>query len=146
MSFRGQFEHSLDAKDRLTVPSKFRAALADGVVLLKGLHPSVWVFSPDGYERFTERFLAELSPLGSRGRDMHLYFGANSFDEKLDSAGRIHLPKKLIEHAGLSEGPAVVVGAEDRFEIWSPDGWEKQDKRMDSEIVDIAESLATEGG
>jgi MraZ protein len=145
LSFRGQFEHSLDAKDRLTVPSKFRAALADGVVLLKGLHPSVWVFSPEGYERFTERFLADLSPLGSKGRDMHLYFGANSFDEKLDSAGRIHVPKKLIAHAGLSEGPAMVVGAEDRFEIWSATGWSEHEARMDSEIVEIAESLA-EGG
>ena len=145
MSFRGQFEHSLDAKDRLTVPSKFRAALTEGVVLLKGLHPSVWVFSPEGYDRFTERFLADLSPLGSKGRDMHLYFGANSFDEKLDSAGRIHLPRKLISHASLSEGPAMVVGAEERFEIWSPDGWAKHEARMDADIVEIAESLA-EGG
>ena len=128
------------------MPSKFRAALADGVVLLKGLHPSVWVFSPDGYERFTERFLGELNPLGSRGRDMRLYFASNSFDEKLDSAGRVHVPKKLIDHASLSEGPAVLVGADDWFEIWTPDGWSKQDARMDREITDIAETLAGEGG
>ena len=145
MSFRGQFEHSLDAKDRLTVPSKFRAALADGVVLLKGLHPSVWVFSPSGYERFTERFLGELNPLGSRGRDMRLYFASNSFDEKLDSAGRVRVPKKLLAHAGLSEGPAMVVGAEEWFELWKPEGWDAHEKRMDSEIAETAETLADGG-
>ena len=52
MSFLGQYEHNLDSKDRLTVPSRFRAALADGVVLAKGLDPSVWVRAR-GYERFT---------------------------------------------------------------------------------------------
>ena len=57
MSFLGQYEHNLDSKDRLTVPSRFRAALADGVVLAKGLEPSVWVFAPAGYERFTQQFL-----------------------------------------------------------------------------------------
>jgi MraZ protein len=145
VSFRGQFEHSLDAKDRLTVPSKFRAALADGVVLLKGLHPSVWVFSPEGYRRFTERFLGELNPLGSKGRDLRLYFSSNSFDDKLDSAGRVHVPRKLLDHAGLAEGPAMVVGADEWFEIWRPEGWSQHERRMDSEIVGIAETLA-EGG
>ena len=57
MSFLGQYEHNLDAKDRLTVPSRFRAALADGVVLAKGLDPSVWVFAPGGYENFMKTFL-----------------------------------------------------------------------------------------
>jgi MraZ protein len=142
LSFRGQFEHSLDAKDRLTVPSKFRAALADGVVLLKGLHPSVWVFSPEGFERFTERFLSGANPLGSKGRDTRLYFAGNSSDETLDSAGRVHVPRKLLDHAGLSEGPCVVVGADEWFEIWEPMGWSAHERRIDADIVDVAENLA----
>jgi len=145
LSFRGQFEHSLDAKDRLTVPSRFRAALADGVVLLKGLHPSVWVFSPEGYERFTQRFLGHTSPLGSKGRDMRLYFAGNSFDDTLDAAGRVRLPRKLIDHAGLAEGACVVVGADDWFEIWNPGSWVEHERRLNAEIADVAENLA-EGG
>jgi transcriptional regulator MraZ len=142
LSFRGQFEHTLDAKDRLTVPSKFRAALADGVVLLKGLHPSVWVFSPEGYESFTQRFLGQTNPLGSKGRDMRLYFAGNSFDDSLDSAGRIRVPKKLLEHASLSEGPCAIVGAEGWFEVWSPESWSAHEQRIDAQIVDVAENLA----
>ncbi len=119
MSFLGQYEHNLDAKDRLTVPSKFRAVLADGVVLAKGLDPSVWVFAPAGYERFTKGFLGETNPLGKRGRMLRRHFHGGAFDESLDSAGRIRLPKKLIEHADLGEGPCVIVGSDDWFEIWS---------------------------
>jgi MraZ protein len=145
MSFRGQFEHSLDAKDRLTVPSRFRAALADGVVLAKGLHPSVWVFSPEGYERFTQRFLGTTNPLGQKGRKMRVYFAGNSFDESIDSAGRIRIPKKLMEHASLSEGPCAVVGADEWFEIWTPDAWSSYEKDLDAEIADVAENLAEAG-
>ena len=142
MSFRGQFEHNLDAKDRLTVPSRFRAALADGVVLAKGLDPSVWVFSPDGYERFTERFLGETNPLGRRGRMMRRHFHGNSFDESLDSAGRIRVSRKLLDHAGLGEGPCVVIGSDDWFELWSPERWAAYEREMDAEISDVAENLA----
>ena len=105
MSFLGQYEHNLDAKDRLTVPSKFRAVLADGVVLAKGLDPSVWVFAPAGYERFTKGFLGETNPLGKRGRMLRRHFHGGAFDDSLDAAGRIRLPKKLIEHADLGRAP-----------------------------------------
>ena len=142
MSFLGQYEHNLDAKDRLTVPSRFRAALADGVVLAKGLEPSVWVFAPAGYERFTQQFLGKTNPLGRQGRMMRRHFHGGAFDDTLDSAGRIRLPKKLIEHAGLEEGPCVIVGSDDWFEIWNAERWAAYEKEMDEEVSDVAENLS----
>ena len=142
MSFLGQYEHNLDAKDRLTVPSKFRAALADGVILAKGLEPSVWVFSPDGFERFKQNFVGNTNPLGRKGRMIRHHFAAGAFDESLDSAGRIKVAKKLQEHADLGEGACVVVGAEDWFEIWDPDKWASYEREMDSEITQVAEGLS----
>ena len=53
MAFRGQYEHSLDAKDRLTVPARWRGPLSDGIVLVAGLDPCVEVFSPQGYDDWT---------------------------------------------------------------------------------------------
>ena len=144
MSFLGTYEHNLDAKDRLTVPSKFRAALADGVILAKGLEPSVWVFSPDGYERFKQSFLGRTNPLGRKGRMIRHHFAGLAFDDTLDSAGRIRVPKKLQEPAGLEEGPCVVVGSEDWFEIWSPKRWQAYEAEMDSEISEVAENLSKE--
>lgn len=142
MSFLGQYEHNLDAKDRLTVPSRFRAALSDGVILNKGLNPSVWVFSPDGYERFKENFVGNTSPLGRKGQMIRHHFAGMAFDEKLDSAGRIRIPKKLQGHASLAEGGCVVVGADDWFEIWSPSAWETYEAEMAAEINEIAENLS----
>ena len=142
MSFLGQYEHNLDAKDRLTVPSKFRTALADGVILAKGLDPSVWVFSPGGYQSFKANFVGKTNPLGRKGRMIRHHFAALAFDEELDSAGRIRLPKKLQQHAALAEGPCLVVGAEDWFQIWSPDRWQAYEAEMDSEISEVAENLS----
>lgn len=142
MSFLGQYEHNLDAKDRLTVPSKFRAQVADGVILVRGLNPSVWVFSPEGFERFKKNFVGSTNPLGRKGQMIRHQFASMAFDDALDSAGRIRLPKKLQEHASLEAGACVVAGADDWFEIWSPDAWSAYEKEMAAEINDIAENLA----
>ena len=142
MSFLGQYEHNLDAKDRLTVPSKYRAALADGVILAKGLDPSVWVFSPESYERFKSNFVGKTNPLGKQGRMIRHHFAGLAFDDSLDSAGRVRVPKKLQEHAGLESGTCVVVGAEDWFQIWNPKRWETYEQEMDAQISDVAENLA----
>ena len=66
MAFRGLYEHSLDSKDRLTVPSRFRAALSDGVVLSKGFDPCVWVHTTAEFEQLSDRFLSPHSPFGTR--------------------------------------------------------------------------------
>jgi len=146
VAFRGIYEHSLDSKDRLTVPSRFRAALSDGVVLSKGFDPCVWLHTPDGYEDLSTRFLAPHSPFGREARSMRRRFHGGSFDEKLDSAGRIRVPKSLLEHAGL-DGACVVVGNGEYLEIWNAEAWAKQEEELDARAPEIAEGLAgTEAG
>jgi MraZ protein len=142
LSFLGQYEHNLDAKDRLTVPSKFRDAVSDGVILARGLNASVWVFTPEGYERFKQNFIGSTNPLGRKGQMIRHHFASGAFDEKVDSAGRVRVPKKLKDHAGVGEGACVVVGADDWFEIWDPQAWEAYEAEMAEEITDIAENLS----
>ena len=144
MAFRGIYEHSLDSKDRLTVPSRFRAALSDGVVLSKGFDPCVWLHTPTEFESLSDRFLSPHSPFGRDARRLRRRFHGGSFDEKLDSAGRIHIPKPLVEHAGL-EGACVVVGTGEYLEIWSAEAWAKQEEELDAEAPEIAEGLAGTG-
>jgi MraZ protein len=144
LAFRGLYEHSLDSKDRLTVPARFRSALADGVVLSKGLDPCVDLYTPDAFERVSDTYLAPHSPFSSDARKMRRRFHGGSFDEKLDSAGRVRLPKPLIEHAGLS-GPCVIVGAGDNLEIWNADAWSRHEAELDTAAVEIAEGLADSG-
>ena len=75
---------------------------------------------------------------------MRRRFHGGSFDERLDSAGRVRLPKPLIEHAGLG-GPCVIVGAGDNLEIWNADTWSRHQAELDAAAVEIAESLAESG-
>jgi len=141
LAFRGIYEHSLDSKDRLTVPSRFRAALADGVVLSKGLDPCVALYTPEEFQRLADQYLAPHSPFGTSARKMRRHFHGGSFDEKLDSAGRVRLPRQLVEHADL-EGSCVVVGAGEYLEIWSAAAWAEQEGVLDADVNQIAESLA----
>jgi MraZ protein len=142
LAFRGQYEHSLDAKDRLTVPARFRAALSEGIVLVAGLDPCVQLFTPQGYEAFSQKFLGELNPLSKKGRAMTLRFNASAADEGLDSAGRVRIARHLIEHAGL-QGACMVVGAHDHLEVWNPDRWAAYYAEIDEQAERMAEELAT---
>jgi MraZ protein len=125
LAFRGQFEYTLDAKKRLNVPAKFRPAFADGVVLAKALEPCVAIWSPTAFEQ---------------RRSLARYFAGNSWDVDLDSAGRVTLGQPLIEYAGI-EKDVVVVGNLDHIEVWDRGRWQSDQKELDSEIVQIAESL-----
>ena len=144
LAFRGLYEHSLDSKDRLTVPARFRAALSDGVVLSKGFDPCVWVHTTEEFEQLSDRFLSPHSPFGRDARQLRRRFHGGSFDEKLDSAGRIRVPKPLIDHAGL-DGNCVVLGAGEYLEIWNADDWAKQEEALDAAAPEIAEGLAAAG-
>jgi MraZ protein len=145
VAFRGQYEHSLDSKDRLTIPARFRAALDEGVVLVAFLDSCVGVFSTSGYEAFTDEVLGGLSPLGRKGRMMVRRFNATAQDESLDSAGRVRLAKHLIDHAGL-ERACVIVGADDHLEVWSPDAWTEHYTEISEQAERMAEELAGESG
>lgn len=144
MAFRGIYEHSLDSKDRLTVPARFRSALADGVVLSKGFDPCVWVQTTAAFEQLSERFLSPHSPFGRDARQLRRRFHGGSFDDNLDSAGRVRIPKALLEHAGLS-GPCVVIGAGEYLEIWDAEAWAKEEGALDEAAPAIAEGLAGGG-
>ena len=145
MAFRGQYEHSLDSKDRLTVPARFRLALSEGIVLVAGLDPCVELYTPSGYEEFSQRFLADLNRLGKRGRMMYRRFNASAEDESLDSAGRVRIAGHLVDHAGL-QGPCTVVGVADHLEVWSPERWTEHYAELDQQAERLAEELAAGPG
>jgi len=141
LAFRGHYEHTLDSKDRLTVPARFRATLAEGVVLSAGLDPCVEVYSPEGFERHAGRLLEKVNPLGAKGRLLHRSVYSRSFDERLDASGRVRLPRQLIEHAGF-EGGCVVVGMNDHLEIWDARRWSEYETEMNESVGDVAEGFA----
>jgi MraZ protein len=96
------------------------------------------------FEQLSDRFLSPHSPFGRDARALRRRFHGGSFDEKLDSAGRIRIPKPLIEHAGL-DGNCVVIGAGEYLEIWNAEAWAKQEEELDAAAPEIAEGLAAAG-
>ncbi len=137
----GQHEHSLDAKDRLTIPSKLRHELAEGAVVLAGLDPCLEIWPREGFKTFTAQILGGLNPLSSKARLMNRRFHSHAEEESLDSAGRVRLAKHLITHADL-EGQCVVVGVLDHLEVWSPERWAEHSAEMDAQAFDVAEEFA----
>ena len=146
MIFRGSFEHALDAKHRLTVPAKFRAALAGGVVLAAshevtpGSPRSVSVWTPEGYEEFTAQTLAGLNPSSPRARELKRFFFNFSHDTELDSANRVMIPPKLMGYAGLGK-EVVVVGSGECLEIFDRSKYEGYSEDVLIRAPDIAASL-----
>jgi MraZ protein len=107
LSFRGTFEHALDAKHRLTVPAKFRAALAAGVVLAAsheatpGSPRCVSIWTPESYDAFTAETLNGLNPVSPKARELKRFFFNSSFDAELDSANRLMIPPPLMRRHRL---------------------------------------------
>ena len=140
MAFRGHFEYSLDAKKRLNIPPRFRAAFSGGVVLAKWLEPCVAIWTPDAFESFTNSFLADLNPVSAERRKLTRFFAGSSFDTELDAAGRVTLNQSLLDHAGI-EKEVVLVGNLDHLEVWDRKVWQSDQDQLSDEIVGIAEGL-----
>jgi MraZ protein len=144
--FRGTFEHALDAKHRLTVPAKFRAALSGGAVLAtsneteSGAARCVSIWTPQGYEDFTGQVLSGLNPLSPQARDLKRFFFNNSFDVELDSANRLMIPAPLMEYANLDKN-VVVAGSGECLELWDRDAYNGYQDGVMNRIPDIAASL-----
>jgi MraZ protein len=140
LAFRGHYEHSLDAKNRLSIPARFRAAFSSGVVLAKDPEPCVAIWPTETHEAIIERALGGLNPMGSRARTLRRFHQANSFDADLDAAGRVTLPSPLLAHAGV-EKEVVVAGVGDHLEVWERERWGAQQQSLDAQIEEVTERL-----
>jgi MraZ protein len=140
LAFTGTFDHNLDAKNRLTIPSKFRAALAGGVYLVRGVERCISVYPASTYESIAEQTLAGINPLSPRGRELRRMLYSSALETELDSAGRVMLGQKFLEHAGISR-EAVVTGVGECLELWDRSAWEAYDTDLTARAPDLTESL-----
>jgi MraZ protein len=139
--FHGTFEHTLDAKNRLTVPSKFRAALSGPVFVVKGFDQKcLSVYPAQTYSALAEAALSRLNPLSGEARQLKRLFYGNAMDTELDSAGRVMLPARFLEHAGITR-EVIVTGAGDCLELWDRDAWEAYDAELTAKAPDLTASL-----
>jgi MraZ protein len=137
----GEFVQRLDAKNRVTLPARFRSKFSDGVVVTKGLDGCLTVFNREGWESFVAERLAHLDSFSKESRRVtrFLYAGAN--ETELDAQGRVMLTQPLLQHAGLSKD-IVVAGMNDRLEIWDLESWKHQLEELEGSMEDVAERLS----
>ena len=140
MAFRGTFDHTLDAKNRLTVPSKFRGQLSDGVVLAQSVERCLTIWLPAAYEAYVDRALDQVNPMTAQYRDLERFFGANAFETELDAAGRIMIPAPVMEWAGLRKD-VVVTGVRTCLELWDRDAWSGLNTELATNVPALTEAL-----
>lgn len=141
MAFLGQFEYTLDAKNRLTIPPKFRGALSDGIVLAKELDPCVSIWPVNGWLAHTEQILGSRDQLDEDTRDLQRLIHAGAFEGQLDGAGRVMLPQALIERVSLDRD-VTLIGNLNVIEVWGREQWAKRQPELDAQANEIAKRLS----
>ncbi len=140
MAFTGTFEHNLDAKHRLTIPSKFRAALSGGVYLSRGVEKCVSLYPTETYTEIADAALAKASPMSREGRELRRVLYASALETELDSAGRVTLTPKFLEHAGIDR-EVVITGVGECLELWDRSAWEAYDTDLTARASELTESI-----
>lgn len=135
--FMGEYNHTVDAKGRLIVPSKFREQLGDEFVVTKGLDGCLFVYENTEWKILEEK-LKKLPLTNANARKINRFFLAGAALCEVDKQGRILLPAVLREFAGIGKD-AVMVGVGNRIEIWSKESWTAANVYDDMD--EIAESM-----
>ncbi len=141
--FLGEFHHTLDAKGRVSMPSKFRTQMTGSVVIVKGFENCLYVYPSEAYDSFLSGLLAR-EDFDPRIRQLRRRFTAGAVEVELDTAGRVSLPPKLREHAGLAKDVAIT-GTGNRIEIWDAETWSAYEGEIEQNAEDLARELADAG-
>jgi MraZ protein len=141
--FLGEYQHTLDAKGRVSLPAKFRIQMTGKVVVAKGLDKNLYVYQAEEYERFVEG-LTERNEFNARVRQLRTFFTGGADETDLDSAGRVRIAPELRKHADLDKD-VTVIGNGNKIEIWDTAKWQKYNSAAAGSIDDIAQELADAG-
>lgn len=136
MAFRGSFEHTLDDRGRVAIPAKYRADFPNNTaVITPSQEGCLRVFPEAAFQQMSAE-VAENPATTAEGRRQRRMFDAQAFDAELDRQGRILVPARLREQAGLT-GPVIVAGNRECLEIWDRTRWERE--------LEEAEMASSEG-
>lgn len=141
--FIGEFNHSMDPKGRISMPSKFRDELGETFYITKGLDNCLFVFPLDEWQLFEEKLKA-LPMTNKNARAFVRLFFSGASECAFDKQGRILIPQPLRDHAGIDR-EAVIIGTGTRVEIWSQNGWNGYIDPENIDYNEIAEHMADLG-
>jgi len=142
VAFRGSFEFTLDAKNRLTIPVKFRGPFADGVTLarMRDRSDCVSVWCTPVFDEYVASLTSSLHPLSEEREALARFYGANAHDAELDAAGRVIVPPRMLASAGIDRD-VVVTGVTNRLEVWARETWERFNEELTAKVKEIGPAL-----
>lgn len=126
--FLGQYEHTIDDKGRLTIPSRFRDLLEEGAYITQGFDRNLMVLTTSTFQQMYQS-VNEMNMTDPTARLLKRLIFANADRAEFDNHGRILIPQFLRQAVNL-DGPAVIVGVGDYFEIWSQAQWAEQTAQL----------------
>ena len=135
----GEYNHNIDDKGRLIIPSKFRYELGEKFVITRGLEKCLFVYSLTEWEKIVKR-LRSLPFTNKDARNFTRFFLSGAAECEFDKQGRINITSPLVRYADLTK-ECVIIGANDRLEIWSEDSWCNFFEENEDGLADIAENL-----
>ncbi len=140
----GEYTHTIDEKNRMSLPAKFRTELGKKVVITPGLEDCLFVFNMKEWTKVKNKLSnseSDLSFLSADRRSFNRFMFGRAAEVEIDSIGRILLPSFLKERLGLKD-KAIVVGVEDRVEIWHEKAWDKYKAEIEKQASGLAEKLS----
>ena len=137
----GEFEHTLDAKGRISMPAKLRKDMGDTFILTKGLDGCLFAFSNEEWLNF-ETKLKALPLSDQNARNFVRFFLSGATECEIDKQGRFLIPNNLRKAASL-EKEAVIIGVGTRIEIWNKATWQAKDEEISAD--EIAKNLGMLG-
>lgn len=141
--FIGQYRHTLDDKNRLTVPAKFREALGLSAILTKGFDGSLAIYTESEFNAL----LASLARLDTNSNDVRRHIRvitASATPCEWDKQGRMVVPSHLLQLAGITKD-CVLIGAQNRVELWSDLAWKSYYEDATTQFEQTAERISSHG-
>ena len=139
----GEYEHTLDEKNRLTLPARFRPRFAEGLVLTRGMDSCLSIYGKEEFSRSIEARLAELDPLSRESRLMHRFYFSGTVEAVPDKQGRVMVPQALMQKVGI-EREVLVAGVLDHLEVWDRATWREYMKQVEENVENAAERIAAQ--
>ena len=143
----GEYIHTIDEKNRMSLPVKFRKELGRKIVITPGLGQCLFIFTIKEWAKVSKRLgssESDLSFLKADQRSFNRFMFGRAAEVEVDRIGRILIPDFLKDRIGL-KGTAAIVGVEDRVEVWSPRAWSHQKGIVEKQAEVLAEKLGSEG-
>lgn len=142
LQLQSQFELTLDAKNRLTIPARFRDPFKPGLVLVRSHDvPAVGIEPVADYASFVEQSLAGRHPLDPSTRQIERFLNSAATPAELDGQGRVTIGPGLLDHAKIAGKDVLLVGSGRRFELWDRGVWADYQPSLQDAMLDIANAI-----